>query len=70
MTPQRIGKLRNVGKGIEGFIRVDGKMHKISVVPNPRKQNQSDADMFVLLIPMSQIDLLRDRQSIENYETK
>lgn len=70
MIPKRIGKLRNVGNGIEGFIRVDGKMHKISVVPNPRKQHAHDADMFVLLIPMSQFDLLRDRQNIENYETK
>jgi hypothetical protein len=67
MTPQRIGKLRNVGKGIEGNIRIDGRMHRITVVPNPRKQNEDDADMFVLLVPPG---LPRDTQAIEGYETK
>lgn len=70
MTPKRIGKLRNVGSGIEGHIRVDGKMHKIVVVPNPRKQNPFDADMFVLLVPSNPTDLFRENQIIERYETK
>lgn len=67
MSPQRIGKLRNTGKGIEGNVRIDGKMHRITVVPNPRKQNEDDADMFVLLIPQG---LPRDTQMLSDYETK
>lgn len=70
MTPQRIGKLRNRGKGIEGHIRIDGRMHRITVVPNPRKQNEDDADMFVLLIEPKPTDILRDRRPIDGYETK
>lgn len=67
MTAQRIGKLRNSGKGIEGNIRIDGKMHRITVIPNPRKQGTDDADMFVLLIPQG---LPRDNQMLQSYETK
>lgn len=67
MTAQRIGKLRNSGKGIEGNIRIDGKMHRITVIPNPRKQGTDDADMFVLLIPQG---LPRDNQMLKSYETK
>lgn len=67
MIPKRIGKLRNVGNGIEGHIRIDGRMHRITVVPNPRKQGTDDADMFVLLIPQG---LPRDNQMLQSYETK
>lgn len=70
MIPKRIGKLRNVGNGIEGHVRIDGKMHKIVVVPNTNKQGSFDADMFVLLIEPKPTDILRDRRPVDGYETK
>lgn len=70
MIPKRIGKLRNVGNGIEGHIRIDGRMHRITVVPNTNKQGSHDADMFVLLIEPKPTDILRDRPAFDGYETK
>lgn len=67
MKPQRIGRLRNTGKGIEGHIRIGDTVHLITVVPNAHKQSPSDADMFVLLIPRS---MNLEKQIVTEYEAK
>lgn len=66
MKLERIGRLRNNGRGLEGSVRIDGKLHRIVIAPNDAKRDSFDADFFVLEQCPEITDILRksERESI------